>query len=69
MTFKYSVTLPIRGSHKLTRFQDWAQAHVPSLSYKLPVQTPVKTETMTIRVLSEEDRQQLLAAFAKATRI
>ena len=69
MTFKYSVTLPINGGNKLRRFREWAEAHVPSLSYSLPVQTPIKTETMTIKLLSLEDRQYLLEALAKSARI
>lgn len=60
MTFKYSVTLPIGGSHKLSRFRNWADKHLPELSYSLPVQTPVKTETMTIRLRSAEDRALVL---------
>ena len=69
MTFKYSVTLPISGGNKLRRFQEWAQTHVPELSYSLPVQTPIKTETMTIKLLSPEDRQHLLEALAKSSRV
>lgn len=69
MTFKYSVTLPINGGNKLRRFREWAEAHVPALSYSLPVQTPIKTETMTVRVQSLEDRQHLLGALAKSSRI
>lgn len=69
MTFKYSVTLPVSGGNKLRRFGEWAAEHVPALTYSLPVQTPIKTETMTIRLLSLEDRQQLLEAFARSSRI
>lgn len=69
MTFKYSVTLPISGGNKLRRFKEWAQTHVPELSYSLPVQTPIKTETMTIKLLSPEDRQHLLEALAKSSRV
>lgn len=69
MTFKYSVTLPISGGNKLRRFREWAQTHVPELSYSLPVQTPIKTETMTIKLLSPEDRQHLLEALAKSSRV
>jgi hypothetical protein len=60
MTFKYSVTLPIAGSHKISRFRTWAEAHLPELSYNLPPQTPIKTETMTIRLRSPEDRALVL---------
>lgn len=69
MTFKYSVTLPISGGNKLRRFRDWAEQHLPTLSYSLPHQTPIKTETMTIRLRSLEDRQQLLESFAKTPQI
>jgi hypothetical protein len=69
MTFKYSVTLPVSGGNKLRRFREWAEANVPALSYSLPQQTPIKTETMTIKLLSLEDRRQLLEAFAKSSRL
>jgi len=69
MTFRYSVVLPISGSHKLSRFRQWADEHVPALSYSLPYQTPIKTETMTVRVRSPEDRQHLLSVFAKTPQI
>jgi len=66
MTFKYSVTLPISGGDKLRRFREWVEQHLPDLSYSLPQQTPVKTETMTIRLLSVDDRARLLNAWAIA---
>lgn len=69
MTFKYSVTLPISGGNKLTRFKDWAEQHVPAVRYSLPPQTPIKTETMTVRMASLEDRQQLLQAFARSSQM
>ena len=69
MTFKYSVTLPVSGGNKLKRFTDWAGAHLPALDYVLPPQTPIKTETMTIRLASLEERQHLLQAFAKSSQI
>ena len=50
MTFKYSVTLPISGGNKLSRFKDWAEQHVPAVRYSLPPQTPIKTDTMTVRL-------------------
>jgi hypothetical protein len=64
MTFKYSVTLPISGSHKLNRFRAWADTNLPALSYSLPPQTPIKTETMTIRLRSVEDRALVLQKLA-----
>lgn len=66
MTFKYSVTLPISGSHKIKRFTEWASKHLPELAYSLPPQTPIKTETMTIRLRSIEDRAQVLNTIAKS---
>jgi hypothetical protein len=65
MTFKYSVTLPVSGGNKLKRFTDWAGAHLPALDYVLPPQTPIKTETMTIRLRSVEDRARVLETLAK----
>ncbi|OAM75892.1 hypothetical protein [Devosia elaeis] len=66
MTFKYSVTLPISGGDKLRRFREWADKHLPELSYNLPPQTPIKTETMTIRLLSPDDRAQVLQTLSKS---
>jgi len=66
MTFKYSATIPISGGNKLHRFREWAGEFLPELDYKLPVQTPIKTETMTIRLRSLEDRQKLLQKVAEA---
>ncbi|HEY0854232.1 MAG TPA: hypothetical protein VGD86_05345 [Devosia sp.] len=65
MTFKYSVTLPVSGGNKLKRFTDWAGSHLPALDYVLPPQTPIKTETMTIRLRSVEDRARVLETLAK----
>ncbi|GEM_PF-466777 len=69
MTFKYSVTLPITGSHKLSRFKTWADENVPQMLYSLPPQTPIKTETMTIRLSSLEDRKALMEAFARTSNL
>lgn len=65
MTFKYALTLPISGSHKLSRFTDWAETKLPGLQYRLPPQTPIKTETMTIRLRSVADRALVLQTLAK----
>ena len=65
MTFKYSVTLPISGSHKLSRFRNWAEQHLPEMGYSLPAQTPIKTATMTVRLRSAEDRARVLQTMAK----
>ena len=64
MTFKYSVTLPISGGDKLRRFREWADRHLPEMSYSLPPQTPIKTETMTVRLLRLEDRARVLQTLA-----
>lgn len=64
MTFKYSVTLPISGGNKLRRFRQWADRNLPELSYSLPEQTPIKTEMMTVRLLSLDDRARLLQSWA-----
>ncbi|KRA99634.1 hypothetical protein ASD83_03735 [Devosia sp. Root685] len=69
MTFKYSVTLPISGGNKLSRFKDWADQHVPDVRYSLPPQTPIKTETMTVRLASLEERQRMLQAFARSSQM
>ena len=66
MTFKYSLTLPISGSHKLKRFTDWAAATLPGLEYRLPPQTPIKTETMTIRLRALDDRARILTALGSS---
>jgi hypothetical protein len=65
MTFKYAHTLPISGSHKLKRFTQWAEAHLPGLQYRLPPQTPIKTETLTIRLRDFADRERILVALAE----
>lgn len=64
MTFKYSVTLPISGENKLRRFREWSDKHLPDLSYSLPPQTPIKTETMTVRLLCLQDRARVLQTLA-----
>ena len=66
MTFKYAVTLPIAGANKLSRFEQWAAEHLPGVGYSLPPQTPIKTETMTIRLRSPEDRARVLQTLATA---
>ena len=66
MTFKYSFTFPISGSHKLIRFQRWIAEHAPDIEVSLPPQVPVDTEAMTIRLKSLTDRQTLIARLAEA---
>ncbi len=64
MTFKYGFTFAIAGGNKLQRFENWAKQHVPTVEFVLPPQTPIKTETMTIRLKSLADRQALLDKLA-----
>lgn len=61
MTFRYSYTFPISGPNKLPRFTAWAAEHAPEIAVSLPPQVPVKSEAMTIRLKSAEDRQTLLS--------
>lgn len=65
MTYKYSLTLPISGANKLQRFTDWAKAVLPDLQYKLPLETPIRTETMTIRLRDVADRTRVLTALGQ----
>lgn len=62
MTFRFALTLPASGGNKLRRFQAWAAEHLPGLDYRLPPQTPVKTETLTIRLRSPEDAERVMKA-------
>jgi hypothetical protein len=62
MTFKYGLTLAARGGNKLSRFKAWAETALPDLEYLLPPQTPIETETLTIRLRSLEDRRRILEA-------
>ena len=67
MSFSYSYTFPISGPNKIPRFKKWAAEHAPEIEVDLPPQVPVKSEAMTIRLRSVEDRQTLLARMAEAT--
>jgi len=64
MTFRYSFTFPIAGPNKLPRFKDWAAEHAPDIAVSMPPQVPVKSEAMTIRLKSAEDRQKLMSILA-----
>ena len=64
MTFKYSYTFPILGPNKLPRFKTWAAEHAPEIEVNLPTQVPVKSQAMTIRLKSAEDRQILMTRMA-----
>jgi hypothetical protein len=60
MSFSYSYTFPIAGPNKIPRFKKWAAEHAPEIEVSLPPQVPVKSNAMTIRVKSPEDRNVLL---------
>lgn len=66
MTFRYSFTFPINGPNKLPRFKRWATEHASDVDMSLPPQVPVKSEAMTIRLRSADDRQKLLDKLAAA---
>lgn len=66
MTFRYSFTFPISGPNKIPRFKRWAAEHAPDVETSLPPQVPVKSEAMTIRLKSPDDRSKLLARLADA---
>lgn len=64
MSFSYSYTFPISGPNKIPRFRKWAAENAPEIEMSLPPQVPVKSEAMTIRLKSADDRQTLLARMA-----
>ncbi len=64
MSFNYSYTFPITGPNKIPRFRKWAAENAPEIEVSLPPQVPVKSEAMTIRLKSVEDRQMLLSRMA-----
>jgi hypothetical protein len=66
VTFKYSYTFPISGPNKIPRFKKWAAEHAPEIDVSLPPQVPVKSEAMTIRLKSVEDRQTLVSRIGEA---
>ena len=66
MSFKYSYTFPISGPNKLPRFRQWAAQHTPEMQVSLPPQVPVKSENMTVRLKSVDDRQKLMEKLASA---
>jgi hypothetical protein len=63
MTFRYSLTLPATGSHKLPRFKTWLREIMPEIDCSLPPQVPIEAETLTVRLRSLADRERLRAAF------
>ncbi len=66
MSFKYSFTFPISGPNKLPRFKNWAAEHAPEIALSLPPQVPVKSQALTVRLKSDEDRQTLSTKLAGA---
>lgn len=64
MTFRYSFTFAINGPNKLPRFKKWAEEHARDIDVSLPPQVPVKSEAMTIRLKSAEDREKLQSRLA-----
>lgn len=60
MNFSYSYPFPIAGPNKIPRFKKWAAEHAPEIEVSLPPQVPVKSNAMTIRVKSPEDRNVLV---------
>ncbi len=64
MSFRYSYTFPISGPNKIPRFKKWVAENAPSMEISLPPQVPIKSEAMTIRLKSAEDRQALLSRMA-----
>ena len=66
MTFKYSFTFPISGPNKLPRFKKWVADHAKDVEVSLPPQVPVKSEAMTVRLKSADDRGMLQAKLAGA---
>lgn len=67
MSFKYSFTFAISGPNKLPRFKTWASQHAPEIAVSLPPQVPVKSEALTVRLKSADDREVLQARLAGAT--
>ncbi len=65
MSFSYSYTFPIAGPNKIPRFKKWAAEHAPEIEVSLPPQVPVKSNAMTIRVKSPEDRNVLVDRMKK----
>lgn len=60
MTFRYPHTFPISGPNKLPRFRRWAAENIPGVAVSLPPQVPVKSEALTVRLKSLEDRNTLI---------
>jgi hypothetical protein len=67
MSFRYSYTFPISGPNKLPRFKQWASIHLPGMPVSLPPQVPVKANSLTIRLKTPEDREQLMNKLSGAS--
>ena len=67
MNYKYSCTFPMNGGNKLPRFREWAVQHAPEIPVSLPPQVPIKSETLTVRLRSLDDRRKLMERLAKNT--
>ncbi len=67
MTFKYGLTIPVRGENKLRRFKQWASSSLPDLEYRLPPQASIESETLTIRLRSLADGERIWAALTDGT--
>ena len=66
MSFKYALTFPISGPNKIPRFKRWMAEYAPGVATSLPPQVPIKSEAMTIRLQSAEDREQLREKLASS---
>lgn len=62
MTFKYGLAVPITGPHKIKRFKAWMKEVLPDLDYSLPIQVPIDTASMTVRLKSPADKERIQAA-------
>lgn len=67
MSFRYHHTFPISGPNKLPRFKQWAIEHLPDVKFSLPPQVPVKSTSLTVRLMSIEDRNALIAKLEDAS--
>ena len=63
MTFRYSLTLPATGSHKLPRFTTWLRQTAPDMVCSLPPQVPIEADMLTVRLRSIADRERLRSLF------
>lgn len=66
MSYKYSCTFPISGGNKLSRFTAWAKEHAADIAVNLPPQVPIKSEALTVRLQSADDRRKLIERLATA---